>query len=156
MKKTEAFKALMKDLNYFDRILNRYQSLPRWYGPDLLLYSSEADLLAAIGEGAPITATELARLKVSTPSAISQIVKKLDAKNLLVKDVQEGDRRTVYLRLSEAGEQVYRLHTEREEKRYEAYMAALPDYSAEDIARAAALVDFLSEQYLDEFRSLDM
>ena len=51
MEKTEAFQTLMKNLNYFDRILNRYQSLPRWYGPDLLLYSSEADLLAeALGE----------------------------------------------------------------------------------------------------------
>ena len=42
MEKTEAFQTLMKNLNYFDRILNRYQSLPRWYGKDLLLYSSEA------------------------------------------------------------------------------------------------------------------
>ena len=49
MEKTDAFKMLMKNLSYFDRILNRYQSLPRWYGPDLLLYSSEAELLEAIG-----------------------------------------------------------------------------------------------------------
>ena len=156
MKKTEAFKALMKDLNYFDRILNRYQSLPRWYGPDLLLYSSEADLLAAIGAGAPITATELARLKVSTPSAISQTVKKLDAKGLLIRDAQDGDRRTVRLRLSETGRQVYQLHRQREVSQYGAYMRELADYSPEDIARAAALVDFVSEKYLGEFLSLDM
>ena len=93
MEKTEAFQTLMKNLNYFDRILNRYQSLPRWYGRDLLLYSSEADLLAAIGDGEPITATELARMKVSTPSAISQMVKRLDEKGLLEKQAREDDRR---------------------------------------------------------------
>ena len=156
MEKTEAFQTLMKNLNYFDRILNSYQSLPRWYGRDLLLYSSEADLLAAIGDGEPITATELARMKVSTPSAISQTVKKLDAKGLLIRDAQDGDRRTVSLRLSEAGRQVYQLHRQREADRYDAYMQELADYTPEDIARAAALVDFVTEKYLEEFRSLDM
>jgi len=156
LEKTEAFQTLMKNLNYFDRILNRYQSLPRWYGRDLLLYSSEADLLAAIGDGEPITATELARMKVSTPSAISQTVKKLDAKGLLIRDAQDGDRRTVSLRLSEAGRQVYQLHRQREADRYDAYMQELADYTPEDIARAAALVDFVTEKYLEEFRSLDM
>ena len=156
MEKTDAFKMLMKNLSYFDRILNRYQSLPRWYGPDLLLYSSEAELLEAIGDGEPITATELARMKVSTPSAISQTVKKLDGKGLLVKDTQGGDRRTISLRLSESGRQVYRLYREREAARSRSYREALPDYTEADIARAAALVDFLTEQYLEEFRSLDM
>lgn len=156
MEKTDAFKMLMKNLSYFDRILNRYQSLPRWYGPDLLLYSSEAELLEAIGDREPITATELARMKVSTPSAISQTVKKLDGKGLLVKDTQGGDRRTISLRLSESGRQVYRLYREREAARYRSYREALPDYTEADIARAAALVDFLTEQYLEEFRSLDM
>ena len=156
MEKTEAFQILMKNLNYFDRILNRYQSLPRWYGREVLLYASEADLLAAIGDGEPITATELARLKVSTPSAISQTVKKLDAKGLLIRDAQDGDRRTVRLRLSETGRQVYQLHRQREVSQYDAYMRELADYSPEDIARAAALVDFVSEKYLGEFLSLDM
>ena len=156
MEKTKAFQSLMTTLNYFDRILNRYQSLPRWYGRELLLYASEADLLAAIGANEPITATELARMKVSTPSAISQTVKKLDAKGLLVRDAQDGDRRTVRLRLSESGRQVYQLHRQREEARYSIYMEELTDYTPEDIARAAALVDFVTEKYLEEFRALDM
>lgn len=156
MEKTKAFQSLMKTLNYFDRILNRYQSLPRWYGRELLLYSSEADLLAAIGANEPITATELARMKVSTPSAISQTVKKLDAKGLLVRDAQDGDRRTVRLRLSDSGRQVYQMHRQREEARYSTYMKELTDYTPEDIARAAALVDFVTEKYLEEFRALDM
>ena len=86
----------------------------------------------------------------------SQTVKKLDGKGLLVKDTQGGDRRTISLRLSESGHQVYRLYREREAARYRSYREALPDYTEADIARAAALVDFLTEQYLEEFRSLDM
>ena len=113
-------------------------------------------MLFRSGDGEPITATELARMKVSTPSAISQMVKKLDAKGLLIRDAQDGDRRTVSLRLSEAGRQVYQLHRQREADRYDSYMQELADYTPEDIARAAALVDFVTEKYLEEFRSLDM
>ena len=74
-------------------------------------------------------------MKVSTPSAISQTVKKLDGKGLLVKDTQGGDRRTISLRLSESGRQVYRLYREREAARYRSYREALPDYTEADIAR---------------------
>ena len=45
---------------------------------------------------------------------------------------------------------------QREAARYDAYMQELADYGPEDIARAAALVDFVTEKYLDEFRALDM
>ena len=83
-------------------------------------------------------------------------MKKLDAKGLLIRDAQDGDRRTVSLRLSEAGRQVYQLHRQREADRYDSYMQELADYTPEDIARAAALVDFVTEKYLEEFRSLDM
>lgn len=156
MDKTSSFKTFMKRLNYFDRILNRSQSLPRRYGPDLLLYSSEADLLAEIGANEPISATELARRKISTPSAISQIVKKLDGKNLLVKDTQEGNRKTILLRLSAEGQAVYEAHRRQEDRKYAAYMEGLADYTPEDIAKAAGLIDFLTERYLEEFNALDM
>ena len=118
---------LMKNLSYFDRILNRYQSLPRWYGPDSAALFLRGGAAGGHRDGEPITATELARMKVSTPSAISQTVKKLDGKGLLVKDTQGGDRRTISLRLSESGRQVYRLYREREAARYRSYREALPD-----------------------------
>lgn len=156
MDKLKQFKAFMQKINYLDRMLNRYQSLPQRYGPQILLYSSEADLLAEIGAREPITATELARLKISTPSAISQIVKKLDSKGLLVKETLDGNRKTIYLRLSEEGQQVYEAHRLREEKKYLSYLKDLEGYTPEDLEKASALIDFLSEKYLDEFRALDM
>ena len=156
MEKLEEFKVLMQNVNYLDRMLNRYQSLPRRYSSQILLYSSEADLLAEIGLREPITATELARLKISTPSAISQIVKKLDLKGLLEKGTLDGNRKTIYLSLSETGKQVYETHRQWEEKKYRAYLDELTDYTPEDLQKAAKLIDFLSEKYLDEFKALDM
>jgi DNA-binding MarR family transcriptional regulator len=146
----------MEKINYFDRMLDRYQSLPRSYGSNLLLFSSEADLLEEIGDHEPITATELARRKISTPSAISQIVKKLDSKNLLQRDTLNGNRKTIYLRLSEEGRKIYEYHRCWKEKIYESYMDELRDYSAADIAKAGGLINFLSEKYLEDFNSLDM
>ena len=156
MNKLSQFKMFMQKLNYFDRLLNRHQSLPRRYAPDMLLYSSEADLLSEIGTHEPITATELARLKISTPSAISQIVEKLDSKGLLLKDTHDGNRKTIYLQLSEEGRKVYDAHRQMEEARYRAYLAELEGYTPEDLEKAMGLIDFLTEKYLEEFRSLDM
>ena len=156
MEKLKTFQALMQKINYFDRILNRYQSLPRRYGSQVLLYSSEASLLAEIGAREPIPAMELARLKISTPSAISQIVKKLDTKHLLVKDTQEGNRKTIYLRLSGEGRQVYEAYRLQEEAQYRAYLAELNDYTQRDLEKAVQLIDFLTEKYLDDFNALDM
>ena len=156
MEKTEIFHSFMEKIKYFDRILDRQQSVPRYYGTELLLYSSEVDLLEAIGANEPITATELARMKISTPSAISQIVKKLDGKNLLVKDTQEGNRKNIYLRLSDEGRRIYGFSCRQQTRVYQAYMRELSDYTAEDIAKAAGLIDFLTEKYLEELNSLDM
>lgn len=156
MNKMDEFKAFMEKVNYFDRILDRYQSLPRCYGSDFLLFSSEADLLEEIGDHEPITATELARRKISTPSAISQIVKKLDSKNLLQRDTLDGNRKTIYLRLSEEGRKIYEYHRAHKEKTYESYLNELSGYSAADIEKAAGLIGFLTEKYLEEFNTLDM
>ena len=156
MDKLGHFKAFMQNVHYFDRLINIRQRLPQRYAPDVLLYASEADLLAEIGAHEPITATELARLKISTPSAISQIVKKLDSKGLLLKDTHDGNRKTIYLQLSEEGHKVYEAHRLQEEQRYRTYLEVLEHYTPEDIEKAAALIDFLSEKYLEEFKALDM
>lgn len=146
----------MEKINYFGLILGRYQSLPRRYGTDTLLYSSEAELIAAIGANEPVTATELAKMKISTPSAISQIVKKLDSKNLLIKDTLEGNRKNIYLRLSEDGREIYEYYRAEQDEKYARYKNKLPSCTCEDLAKSARLINFLTEEYLDELRSLDM
>ena len=103
VEKTEAFQELLRELSYYGRVLGRWQSLSRWYGEDVLLYAAEADLLAEIGDRQPVTARELARMKVATPSAISQMVKRLDEKGLLEKQAREDDRRAIGLSLSPGG-----------------------------------------------------
>ena len=156
MEKTEAFQELLRELSYYGRVLGRWQSLSRWYGEDVLLYAAEADLLAEIGDRQPVTARELARMKVATPSAISQMVKRLDEKGLLEKQAREDDRRAIGLSLSPRGRQVYSRYRAQREERVSAWAEALPDYTPEDIARAGELIAFLTQRYLEELLSLDM
>ena len=156
LEKTEALRELLRGLGYYGRVLGRWQGVSRWYGEDVLLCAGEAELLAEIGDRQPVTARELARMKVSTPSAISQMVKRLDEKGLLEKQAREDDRRAIGLSLSPRGRQVYDRHRARREEQAEAWAEALADYTPEDIARAGELVGFLTQRYLEELLALDM
>ena len=60
-------------------LMYEYDSLPHQYGENTL-YQSEAQIIDLIGEHPEITVTELAAVLKKTPSACSQIVRKLRAK----------------------------------------------------------------------------
>ena len=60
-------------------LMYEYDSRPHRYGAHIL-YQSEAHIIDLIGEHPEITVTELAAILKKTPSACSQIVRKLRAK----------------------------------------------------------------------------
>ena len=62
-------------------LMYEYDSLPHRYGAHIL-YQSEAHIIDLIGEHPEITVTELAAILKKTPSACSQIVRKL--RNLVI------------------------------------------------------------------------
>ena len=84
---------------------------PTVYGGAHILYQSEAHIIDLIGEHPEITVTELAAILKKTPSACSQIVRKLRAKGW-VEQVRNAENNRIYnLYLTESGKQVYQAHT---------------------------------------------
>lgn len=84
--------------------------IPHRYGAHIL-YQSEAHIIDLIGEHPEITVTELAAILKKTPSACSQIVRKLRAKGW-VEQVRNAENNRIYnLYLTESGKQVYQAHT---------------------------------------------
>ena len=67
---TDKLHELMKKICYLERILVRYQGIPRDYGISEFLYMSELYMIETIGLNEPVSAAELARIKNATPSAI--------------------------------------------------------------------------------------
>ena len=90
-------------------LMEEYDSLPHYYG-EIVLYQAEAYIVNWIGKIPDITITELAERLKKTPSACSQIVRKLIDKGLVTQERNLQNKRIYNLRLTEEGETAYREH----------------------------------------------
>lgn len=90
-------------------LMEEYDSLPHRYG-ETVLYQAEAYIVNWIGRIPDITITQLAEQLKKTPSACSQIVRKLVDKGLVIQERNPQNKRLYNLRLTEDGETVYREH----------------------------------------------
>ncbi len=110
-------KLVREFLNQFDavfhRIMNKMAKLekkPRYYGTDHLLYSSEIHTIESIGHNPGISVTELADLQGVTKGAVSQVVQKLEKKDLIIRMKNMHSDKQVFLKLSENGNIAFKAH----------------------------------------------
>jgi DNA-binding MarR family transcriptional regulator len=97
----------------FARVAGKYRSLedrPLTLPDGTRVFGSEMHMAVAVGEGRAATATELARLYGVTKGAVSQAVKRLEAKGILRRETAEGDEKTRVLSLTAKGRELQRLH----------------------------------------------
>lgn len=97
----------------FHKVINkmkRVEQKPRYFGTDVLLYPSEIHTIESIGHHPGINITELAALQGVTKGAVSQIVKKLVAKKMVIRMKEEGSEREVLLKLSDSGTTAFQSH----------------------------------------------
>ncbi|MCG8472276.1 MAG: MarR family transcriptional regulator [Desulfobacterales bacterium] len=97
----------------FHKIINkmkRIEQTPRHFGTDVLLYPSEIHTIDAIGRNPGINITELATMQGVTKGAISQIIRKLVDKEMVVRMKDEKSSREVFLVLSTTGKIAFESH----------------------------------------------
>lgn len=90
-------------------LMQEYDSLPHHYG-SRVLYQAEAYIVNWIGRIPDITTTELAKELKKTPSACSQIIRKLVDQELVVQNRNPDNKRVYNLRLTEDGQRLYQDH----------------------------------------------
>lgn len=103
-------KELQKLIDQFLRILHLYSLItrkPKDYGTGDMLYFTEVHTLAMIGRNQGLNITRLAELMGVTKGAISQTIRKLSAKGLILRK-QTKNKKEVFLNLTEKGLTVYR------------------------------------------------
>jgi len=103
--------AAMMDI--FVRVLNKAAAIEREavdIGHGVLLYPSEVHLIDLIGRFPEENISGLASRLGITKGAVSQTVKKLEAKDYLERENPAGDRKTVYLRLTDRGREAFAWH----------------------------------------------
>jgi DNA-binding MarR family transcriptional regulator len=103
-------KELQNLIDLFLKILHLYSVIgrkPKDYGTGDLLYITEIHTITMIGKNHKVNMTQLADLMGVTKGAISQTIRKLVAKNYIVKS-NTVNRKEVSLSLSDKGKIVYK------------------------------------------------
>jgi len=79
-------------------------------GDGVLLYTSEVHLIDMAGRFPQENMSLIASRLGITKGALSQTVKKLEVKGYLERYTEDGDKKTTYLRLTEAGKAAFAWH----------------------------------------------
>ena len=133
-KREQLFQHLLTQLIDSANHIHRYESKPRQYGTEDVLFMVECHTLEAIGDNPSITNTELANLMGKSKSAISQTINKLIKKQLLIKVPHPDNNLNQLFELTQRGTIVYNYHREFDVQNYRAIQNILDGFSDEELA----------------------
>lgn len=134
----------------FSRVAKLWQQLefkPRKFGTEDNLSRSEIHLIEVVGQNEGLSVTDLARGLGITKGAVSQTLKKLEAKDLVVKETDPANTSRITVSLSTKGKVAFYSHLQWHEAMdggFRDYFVNLPE------EKIRFLDDFLSllEQFL--------
>lgn len=112
-----------------------YQALerhPRRFSNGLELTSGEVHLFETIGDLPGISVTGIARRHGISKGAVSQTLKRLDAKKLIEREIDPQNQSRIRLQLSETGRRLYLEHKEWHEKRLDGGLMDLMNELSEE------------------------
>lgn len=121
----------------------------RDYGTDEKFHAVEVHILSYIAEHPGISTTEIARDWNRTKGAVSQIIKKLERKNLIYKSKEEGNKKRVCLYVTEEGKKLDMAHQEYDSRNYINFLKIVKEYYTDEQIQEAF-------QFMDLWISLSM
>ena len=130
-------------------LMQEYDSLPHHYG-EYVLYQAEAYIVNWIGRSPDITITELAEHLKKTPSACSQIVRKLVDKGLVIQERNLQNKRIYNLRLTEEGQMAYRDHVAFNEHCQEITFDMLAEFRDQELETYLKVQKCINQAYMGD------
>ena len=130
--------------NRFNRFILAFEQLKKNQhksGVDKSITLNEVHLIVVIGKNQPLNLVKLSELLDVSRSAITQSVRRLIQKNLVVFDFEPNNGKNKYLRLSEKGIEVFKIHKEQQAYIEKAIFSVLRNYSEEDLQMVMKLMD---------------
>jgi DNA-binding MarR family transcriptional regulator len=124
----------------------------RYYGTDEQLFEAEIHMIKSIKENEGIHVTGLAELLGVTKGAVSQIIMKLQKKDMIVKDTDPRNLSRLILRLTSKGETAYINHEKLHQEFDELVNEALESASTENVAFLKEFLNSL-ERRIDHFEN---
>lgn len=150
-KREEILQQLWEAQNHAYLLMAEYDSLPHYYGNNIL-YQAEGDLIGLIGSNPGITVTDLGRILNRTPSACSQLVRKLRGKGLVEQSRNEDNNRLFNLSLTEHGRQIYEDRLTFNEFCQKNTFAMLEKFTAEELLHHLRVQQALNDAYQQDIR----
>ena len=102
---------------------------------------NEVHLIVVIGENQPLNLVKLSELLGVSRSAITQSVRRLIQKNLVFFDFKLNNGKNKYLRLSEKGIEVFKIHKEQQAYIEKSIFSVLNNYSEVELKTVVKLMD---------------
>ncbi len=133
--KHKRFYKLMEMINEVSERISSAHSMPLEYGTGVSLYRSEIHTMQEIGEKPGINVTELADAMGLTKGAVSQTLRKLVKKGLVVKKQAPDNAKEVHLELTDRGLIGFNSHQEFHMQMYQIASEYFGDRFEENIGK---------------------
>lgn len=130
--------------NRFNRFILAFDQLKKNQhksGVDKSITLNEVHLIVVIGENQPLNLVKLSELLEVSRSAITQSVRRLIQKNLVVFDFALNNGKNKYLRLSEKGIEIFKIHKEQQAYIEKSIFSVLNNYSEVELKTVVKLMD---------------
>lgn len=150
MDRNEIFDNIWNEQNQAYELMAEYDSLPHKYGEDVILYQAEGELVDKIAQHSDITITELSKILNKTPSACSQLIRKLRTKGIVEQIRNAQNNREYYLRLTAFGNKVFESHVAFTESCRKKMKRSLERYTDEELLTAVHIQRTINETYIDD------
>ena len=130
--------------NRFNRFILEFEQLKKnqhKISIDKSITLNEVHLIVVIGKNQPLNLVKLSELLKVSRSAITQSVRRLIQKNLVVFDFAPNNGKNKYLRLSEKGIEVFKIHKEQQAYIEKSIFSVLNNYSEGELQTVVKLMD---------------
>ena len=147
-------KACEEIIDLFIKLSNKYKALekiPVDYGYGKSLYHSERHMLDTIGDNPTMNISEFASSLGVTKGAISQVVKKLEDKQVVKRYKRAENDREVFIELTETGKEIYKKHKDVNEESIDPLHQELLKYSDDKVYFLIEMFKWF-DSYLDSAR----
>ena len=121
------------------------------FGIGIMLHPAEIHMVTTVDMLGEAGVTELAEEFGTTKGAVSQLVGRLVAKDLLIKEVDSGNRSRVIIRTTELGQKASNNHLDfhkGHDREFMQYLGGLDDEAYETVNKLGKEMNFWMDRYL--------
>lgn len=145
----ERYQLYCEMIDQLDRgvhLINEYDAVPHDYG-SAVMYQAESKIIQLVGKHPGIKASEMAAAFRKTPSACSQLIRKLRNKGWICQVRNEENNREYRLYLTEEGIRIYEDHESFEQRCYQRSFQNLSSFSEEAFKVYISIQQKLNETF---------